>query len=152
MTPTLTDHGLAFVAWAVSLGHLRRLTLELDTSTGEWNEISNRLERWCPSEQVYPTGLSMKGYLESAEWKKLFDKWTAVFEEDGGANGTGVSVVAGVEGAKRKAELRIDLEVSSALLSAPTTELMLMSLQGCPELWKYSKIWSNRDPETGKFK
>ena len=112
VTPTVTEHGLAFVAWAISLGHLRRITYEANDRTGEWDEISNRLERWSPSEQVFPTSDSMRGFLECAEWKQLFDKWTAKFAQDGGANESGVSVAKGTEGAKRKAELKVDLEVS----------------------------------------
>lgn len=54
----------------------------------------------------------MKGFLESEEWKAMYERWRGVFEKDGGAMGEGVSVVEGTDGARRKAELRIDLEVS----------------------------------------
>ncbi|ORY55541.1 hypothetical protein BCR35DRAFT_271843, partial [Leucosporidium creatinivorum] len=114
LTPCISLHGYAFVSWAVSLGHLRRITYEetLPVGSEDWKVVSNRLERWSPSEQVYPTSKGMKGFLESEEWKGLFEKWKAVFERDGGAMGEGVGVVKGTEGARRRAELRIDLEVS----------------------------------------
>ena len=44
----------------------------------------------------------------------------------------GVSVVEPQTSAVRRSTLEVDLE-------------------GAPELWKYSKIWSKRDPETGVF-
>lgn len=122
VSPTIQEHGFAFVAHAISLGHLRRVTLELNVETEAWDEISNRLERWSPSEQVFPTSQSVRSFVESAEWKMLFDKWTAIFEEDGGANGAGVSVAKGTDGAKKKAVLRIDLEVSVPVALPPACD------------------------------
>jgi hypothetical protein len=137
MKPYIDDHGLSFVAWAVSLGHLRRVTEQLlpeDASKQTWTQISNRLERWSPSEQVYPTGSGMRAWLYSSEWQELYDKWLEIFRLDGGATGTGVSLIEQI---------------------ADTTRLrarLVLDLEGCPECWRYSKIWNNRDPETGNFR
>lgn len=131
MQPYIEAHGLSFVAWAVSLGHLRRVT-EQQSSDATWTQISDRLERWSPSEQVYATGSGMRAWLYSDGWQSLYDKWLGVFRLNGGAMGQGVGVVQGPIEGQLRARLVLDLE-------------------GCPECWRYSKIWSNRDPETGDF-
>lgn len=137
-----TEHGAGFVAWGVSMGFCRRITEEFlpsseseEESSGEWRTISSRLERWSPSEQLFPTSTSISLFLSSTAYMKLYDKYLALFNLDGGANLEGVAMVpttqeGGVR--RRRARLVIDLE-------------------GCPELWKYSIIWSKRDPETGEF-
>lgn len=72
------------------------------------------MERWCPSEQVFATGESMKAYLDSREYRELYEKYKKRFNEDGGAGMKGVRV-EGEEGEGRRAELVIDLEVSPFL-------------------------------------
>lgn len=109
---TTEAHGFAFVSWAVSLGHLRRITEELSPGSTEWTKLSDRLERWSPSEQVFPTGESMRSFVGSDEWERLSVRWRGVFEENGGAEGEGVGVVKGIEGRPKRARLVIDLEVS----------------------------------------
>lgn len=119
--PTIALHGFCFVAWCVSMGHLRRITEQRPASSpsGPWKRVSSRLERWSPSEQIFPTGPGTKAFLESKEWKRLYDKYEAVFREDGGANMEGVGVVEKVEGTVRRATLVIDLEVSPFSLFVP---------------------------------
>lgn len=109
---TTESHGFAFVSWAVSLGHLRRITEELPEGSTEWRKSSDRLERWSPSEQVFPTSESMSSFVGSEEWERLRGRWKAIFEENGGAEGEGVGVVKGEGGRPKRARLVIDLEVS----------------------------------------
>lgn len=112
LRPVVEAHGYCFVAWAVAMGHLRRLTEQKEAS-GEWKVVSSRLERWSPSEQVYPTGPSLTAFLGSPEYGTLFTKYRDIFARDGGAQMTGVAVVPREEGKERRATLVIDLEVSS---------------------------------------
>jgi hypothetical protein len=53
----------------------------------------------------------MKAYLDSREYRELYEKYKKRFNEDGGAGMKGVRV-EGEEGEGRRAELVIDLEVS----------------------------------------
>lgn len=77
------------------------------------------MERWIPSDQVFPTSESMKAFFqEGSEWDRIRMEWEAKFRADGGANGEGVEVVPrleaeeGVEKRGRRSSLIIDLEVS----------------------------------------
>ncbi|SCV72806.1 BQ2448_4343 [Microbotryum intermedium] len=122
LTPYIEEHGLTFVAWAVTHGHLRRVTLERPFATAEWEEISNRLERWNPSEQMYPTSAALKAWFDGPEWHALHTKWKGRFAEDGGAVGEGVSIAGEMKpGTERRCVLKIDLNAAT-------------------ELWKYSKV------------
>lgn len=131
LRPPIDEHGFCFVAWCVSMGHVRRITEQLEAD-GRWTKVSSRLERWSASEQIYPTGPGLQAFLDCSEWERLNTKYEEIFSRDGGANMQGVSVVATKDGKVRRSTLVIDLE-------------------GCPELWQYSKIWHKRDPETGAF-
>ncbi|KAL8281136.1 hypothetical protein RQP46_006494 [Phenoliferia psychrophenolica] len=131
LQPTIEAHGFCFVAWAVSMGHVRRITEQLEPG-GHWTKISNRLERWSASEQVFVTGPGPQAFLGCSEWERIRSKYREILWRDGAANMEGVSVVEPEAGAVRRSTLQVDLE-------------------GCPELWQYSTIWSKRDPETGNF-
>lgn len=113
LEPALKQHGGVFVSWAVSTGHLRRITEELDTSRSPsvWRQVSTRMERWSSSEQVFPASDAMRKWFDAGEWRRLRDKWGSIFEENGGAMGEGVSVVDGAPGARRRTTLKIDMEV-----------------------------------------
>ncbi|KAM0753019.1 hypothetical protein T439DRAFT_323632 [Meredithblackwellia eburnea MCA 4105] len=141
MAPYHEIHGYAFVSWAVSLGHVRRITeeqVDLNNPDAGWRRLSNRLERWSPSEQLYPTGTALSSLLESKEWKRLNEKYRAVFDKDGGANLEGVTIGADAEDeTQRKRKLR--------------RARLIIDEEGCPEIWKYSKAWRRRNPETGEF-
>lgn len=125
-------------AISVSMGHLRRetylispsasspaspslpLTFSVNSSSPPLPsattkaKLSSRLERWSPSEQVYPTSESMKSYFSSPAYCALFDKYQEILERDGGANEAGVGVIDIIhEGGERKAELVVDMEVCS---------------------------------------
>ena len=71
-----------------------------------------------------------------SEWQALYDKWLGVFRLNGGAMGTGVGVV----------------ERSSECTELKLRSRLMLDLEGCPECWRYSKIWNKRDPETGDFR
>jgi hypothetical protein len=111
LDPYLREHGYCFVCWAVSMGHLRRITEVRDGSDDPWRQLSSRLERWSPSEQVFPTSLALKSYLEDPEYKTMFEKYKNLFAENGGAMMKGVSVVEVEEKMEKRARLAIDMEV-----------------------------------------
>ncbi|KAM0792022.1 hypothetical protein ACM66B_006251 [Microbotryomycetes sp. NB124-2] len=129
--PSVKQHGLAFVAWAISLGHLRRKTERYDPSSDSWTVVRERLERWTPAEQLYPTSDGVKQFLYGPEYTSLYDKWTSLFAANGGA-------MNGVEPDEGQPNLRASLYID---------------MEACPELWHYSRDerWSSRNPETGEF-
>ena len=103
------------------MGFTRRIT-EVESEDG-WKQVSSRLERWSPSEQVFPASAAMLSLLDSPEYSRLYNKYYEIFELDGGANLTGVDSVV-VEGKKRSR--------------------LILAVEDCPELWKYSNVLKDR--------
>ncbi|KAK4046096.1 hypothetical protein OIV83_006349 [Microbotryomycetes sp. JL201] len=128
---SIKQHGLAFVAWAISLGHLRRKTEEYNPDSDSWHVVRERLERWTPAEQLYPTSTGVRDFLFGPEYTALYKKWTTLYAANGGAMAT---TEPKQDQPKLRASLYIDMEA-------------------CPELWHYSTDtrWASRNPETGEF-
>ena len=59
------------------MGHVRRIT-EQREADGSWSKISNRLERWSASEQIYPTGAGTHAFLACSEWQRLHTKYRKI--------------------------------------------------------------------------
>ncbi|KAK4046662.1 hypothetical protein OIO90_006474 [Microbotryomycetes sp. JL221] len=117
--PYLQQHGLAFVAWAVSLGHLRRSVERHDNETSSWKVERDNLERWTPAEQLYPTSDSVKEFLYGPEWSGLFEQWTEIYDYNGGAHMPDDLT----ESPKLRARLYIDMETPKMPLQPPPTKL-----------------------------